>query len=71
MTSRGEPPGRRRTAVLRPKAAAEYLGLSRSTLYRLEKSGELAPRLRLGLNSSGWLVEDLDKFLTSRPRGGG
>jgi len=56
------------TKVLRPKVAAAYLGLSRATLYRLEKKGELAPRIQLGPNSSGWMLDDLDAFLASRPR---
>jgi prophage regulatory protein len=55
--------------VLRPAAAAAYIGLSRATLYRLERAGELPARIILGPNASGWLREDLDGFLESRPRG--
>jgi predicted DNA-binding transcriptional regulator AlpA len=55
--------------VLRPAAAAAYVGLSRPTLYRLERAGELPPRVLLGPNSSGWLIEDLDAFIAGRPRG--
>jgi prophage regulatory protein len=54
--------------VLRPAAAATYIGLSRATVYRLERAGELPPRVILGENSSGWLREDLDAFIASRPR---
>lgn len=55
--------------VLRPAAAAAYIGLSRATLYRLERVGELPARIILGPNASGWLREDLDGFLATRPRG--
>ena len=55
--------------VLRPAAAAAYIGLSRATLYRLERAGELPARIILGPNASGWFREDLDGFLATRPRG--
>lgn len=54
--------------VLRPAAAAAYVGLSKPTLYRLERAGLLPPRLILGPNASAWLRADLDEFLSSRPR---
>jgi predicted DNA-binding transcriptional regulator AlpA len=56
-------------AVLRPAAAATFLGLSRSTLYRLERAGALAPRVQLGPCSSGWMREDLEVYLAQLPRG--
>jgi prophage regulatory protein len=55
--------------VLRPTAAAAYIGLSRATLYRLERAGVLPARVLLGPNASGWFREDLDGFLETRPRG--
>jgi predicted DNA-binding transcriptional regulator AlpA len=55
--------------ILRPAAAAAYIGLSRASLYRLERAGELPPRVILGPHASGWFREDLDGFLGSRPRG--
>jgi predicted DNA-binding transcriptional regulator AlpA len=55
--------------ILRPAAAAAYIGLSRATLYRLERAGELPARVILGVHASGWFCEDLDRFLASRPRG--
>ncbi len=55
--------------VLRPAAAAVYIGLSRASLYRLERAGQLPPRVILGEHASGWFREDLDKFLASLPRG--
>lgn len=54
--------------VLRPARAAFYIGLSRASLYRLERAGKLPPRILLGPNASGWLRDDLDAFIASRPR---
>ena len=64
---RGETPLEQK--VLRPAAAAVYIGLSRASLYRLERAGELPPRVILGANASGWLRDDLDAFIAARPRG--
>ncbi len=55
--------------VLRPAAAAAYIGLSRASLYRLERTGQLPPRVILGEHASGWFREDLDAFLARLPRG--
>lgn len=52
---------------LRPEQVLEKLGISRSTLYRLEESGELPPRRRISANSVGWIEEELDEFIASRP----
>lgn len=65
--TRGDPTLEQR--VLRPAAAAVYIGLSRASLYRLERAGELPPRIILGANASGWLRDDLDAFIAARPRG--
>jgi len=49
--------------ILRPKSAAAYLGIARSTLYRWEKSGDFPPRLKLGPQAVGWRKSDLDAWL--------
>lgn len=56
--------------LLRPAKAAEFLGLSRATLYRYEQSGRLPPRVVVGPGASGWRLSDLTGFLDSLPRGG-
>jgi len=56
--------------IIRPGCAARLLGISRSSLYRWEASGRLAPRVILGPGTSGWREEDLAAFLASAPRGG-
>lgn len=51
--------------VLRPKQAAEYLGLAEQTLAHRRVQG-LAPRfVRLTRKSVGYLKSDLDEFLTA------
>lgn len=54
--------------VLRPRAAAAKVGLSRIHLYRLERAGQFPKRVRLGPNSVGWLEEELEEWIRSRVR---
>jgi len=52
--------------VLRPKAAADFIGVSVSTIYLWSKSPDFPPRLRIGPRASGWRREDLEKWLDDR-----
>jgi excisionase family DNA binding protein len=56
--------------VLRPKEAAEKLGISVGTLYRWEAEGKLPPRLQIGEGVSGWTDDDLDEWIRTRPEAG-
>lgn len=51
--------------VLRPKDAAEYLGVSRSTLYRLVLTEKLAAPRRISARVTGWPVSDLKSYVDS------
>lgn len=42
-------------------------GLSRMTIYRLERAGEFPTRRRLGRNSVAWLEKDVVAWIESRP----
>ncbi len=55
--------------IVRIKEAARILGASRATIYRWEAAGRLAPRVRLGPNTTGWREEDLAAFIAAAPRG--
>lgn len=45
--------------VLRPKAAADFLSVSRTTLWRLAREGRIAPPLQIGARARGWTMADL------------
>ena len=55
--------------VLRTTEVVERIGLSRSTLWRLERTGDFPERVHLGANSVGWLETDIDGWLRNRRRG--
>ncbi len=55
--------------ILRTAKLQTYVGLSRTTIWRLEKSGQFPKRVRLGQNSVGWLKGDIDTWLESRKGG--
>ena len=56
-------------AILRPKAAAEYLGVSASTLYRWANESDFPKPIKLGRQASGWRRTDLDAWLERRAEG--
>ncbi len=53
--------------ILRPKKAAEKIGVGRSTLYILIARGELHP-IQLGPRSVGLYEHELNAWLAARPR---
>ena len=54
--------------IIRIAAVKGKTNLSKSTIYRLEADGDFPKRVRLGANSTGWHAEEIDQWLTSRPR---
>ncbi len=58
--------GKMATAVIiRPRDLHLY-GLSRTTVWRLEKEGRFVPRVRLSQNTVGYRKEDLDAYIEAR-----
>ena len=55
--------------ILRACDVIRVTGLSRTTLWRLERQGEFPTRIRLGLNSVGWREEEVQNWVETRPRG--
>ena len=53
--------------LLRTPDVLAVTGLSRMTIYRLEKAGEFPARRRLSPNSVAWLEEEILNWLVSRP----
>jgi predicted DNA-binding transcriptional regulator AlpA len=50
------------SAILRTAAAAEYLGLSTSTLTKMRVRGDGPVFIKLGRRSVGYTLDDLDKW---------
>ena len=55
--------------ILRTADVTRLTGLSRTTLWRLERAGAFPTRVRLGANSVGWVEEEIRQWLELRPRG--
>lgn len=51
---------------LRFGAVAEMIGLSRSTIWRLEQDGKFPKRVQLGSKSVAWRLSDLNDWMSSR-----
>lgn len=52
--------------ILRTKDVCSYLGISRSTLHSLRKSGEFPPPIQLLRRGVGWRLSTVEQFLNSR-----
>jgi len=55
--------------LFRTKQVMAVTGLSRMTIYRLERAGLFPARRRLGENSVGWIDDDITSWIESRPHG--
>ena len=55
-------------AIIRPREAAEYLGIGRTTLYRYVNAGLLPRPIKIGPQVTGWRLSVLDDFLHQRER---
>ncbi len=53
-------------ALIRPKNAAAYLGIVRSTLYKLVEAGQLPKPIKITGKAVAWLQSDLDAFIEQR-----
>lgn len=53
--------------LIRMRQVLQTTGLSRMTIYRLERRGEFPQRRRLGRNSVAWIDEEVDAWVESRP----
>ena len=52
---------------LRTDEVERRAGLSRTTIWRLERKGQFPARRRIGPNAVGWLEEEIDAWIESRP----
>jgi prophage regulatory protein len=51
--------------IVREVELTELVGLSRSTVYRLEKSGAFPHRRKLSSHSVGWLLSEIQEWQKS------
>ena len=54
--------------VLREREVQQRTSVSRTTRWRWERAGLFPARRQLGPNRVGWLEEDIERWITSRPR---
>jgi predicted DNA-binding transcriptional regulator AlpA len=54
--------------IIRTKEVIEMTGLSRTTLWRLEKKGEFPKRLPLSAGSVGWRYSEVEKWIDTRSK---
>lgn len=54
------------TRIVRAKEACLLTGLSRTTLWRLEKAGQFPKHRKLGPGSVGWTLEEITAWIESR-----
>ena len=54
------------TRVLRFQAVRDRTGLSRSTIWRLERRGTFPRHRRISLNAVGWIEHEVDAWIQSR-----
>ena len=52
--------------LIRWPAVKAKTGLSRSTVRRLEQSGQFPKRRQLGARSVAWLADEIDQWVASR-----
>ena len=54
------------STFLRFDAVHQAVGLSRTTIWRLEKDGKFPARRKLSTNSVGWLKSSIEEWIQSR-----
>jgi prophage regulatory protein len=55
--------------ILRKPGVLAKTGLSYPTIYRHIQAGTFPQQIELGPNSVGWIEEEIDAWIQSRPRG--
>lgn len=53
--------------LIRAKQVVHVTGLSRGTIYRLERAGTFPSRRRLSPNSVAWIEKEIAEWMESRP----
>ncbi|SHG74046.1 transcriptional regulator, AlpA family, partial [Fodinibius roseus] len=53
--------------VIRKQELAKILGVSKQTIWRMQKRGELPSRIQISKRVVGWREKDIKKFIETRP----
>ena len=56
--------------ILRIRDVTAKTGLSRVTIWRMEREGRFPLRRQLSTNSVGWIAEEVDVWIATRAAGG-
>jgi len=56
------------TIILNAKQLVNKIGLSRTTIWRMENRGEFPKRIALSPRRIGWIVEEIEEWLMTRKR---
>jgi predicted DNA-binding transcriptional regulator AlpA len=68
--TRSEPDSKSgKSRILRINELQALVGLSRSTIWRMERKRTFPRRVRISTNAVGWLEFEVQAWLASRPRG--
>ncbi len=52
--------------IIRSKEVQEITGLSRTTIWRMERTGDFPDRVGLGVGSVGWKLNEVNNWVTNR-----
>jgi prophage regulatory protein len=55
--------------LLSHKEVQQKTGLSGVTIWRLERAGKFPTRVNITPSRVGWIEEEIDEWIASRPRG--
>lgn len=55
-------------SILNIAEVSRLTTLARATIYRLEKAGLFPRRIQISDNKVGWLLDEIERWLLSRPR---
>lgn len=55
-----------RTRIIRKRELMARVGLSSTTIWRLEKSGKFPRRVKLGGAAVGWLESEIDQWISGK-----
>lgn len=53
--------------IIRKPELAKMLSVSKQTLWRMEKRGELPSRIQISKRTVGWRESDIKEWLNNRP----